>query len=493
MSSQEPAVLDLQQLRPFVDLMREHVGVPLTVVAPTESGEPIEANGQVIGRLRAAGTSKLELQALAALLGWAADRQLTVTDLTRQSARLWQELNFFHRMSRRLDEMPNPEEAMPALVEALTRLLGSKFGWIMLNVPEERHWTVGGEPEPPGLLELARSVQATGTGLALTRVSQLPMPVSAEVRDRLSALFPLVLAPLVDAGQLVGVVAIAGPNRGVPYSSFAVKLLYSSAAMAIGVVRRERMIRQAQSAAELRRELEVARSIQQTLRPRRPLEGTGLQCWGWCREATIVGGDLYGWWHSEGLDKPTWFYVGDVSGHGVGAALFMSNAYAILRALCQEEDSPAVVADCLNEILHEDIAQSGQYLTLSLLRFDPSSRRLQYVGLGHPPLLLLRRDAERPEVLEGEGMPAGLFLGTHNQQADWPVSPGDLVLAYTDGITESSAPDGEHFGLDRLADLMVAHRARPLAEVGNAILESLDTFTGPSAPADDQTLMLVRF
>lgn len=491
MSSPEPVTLDIQAIRPFLDLIAGPEEMPFTLVGPDEGGHPVSANGRIVARLQAPDATPEQLDAWASMIGWAADRQLTVADLTRQSARLWQELNFFHRMSRRLDEMPDPEAAMPALLEALVRLLGSKSGWIILTQPEERRWALGGEPEPPGLLALAQSVQATGTGLALTRADQLPETLDAETAAGLAAVFPLVLAPLVDAGQLVGVVAIARPNKGVPYSSFAVKLLYSSAAMAIGVIRRERMIRQAQAAAEHRRELEVARSIQLALRPRRPLDGQGVTAWGWCREATVVGGDLYGWWHGE--NGPTWCYVGDVSGHGVGAALFMSNAHAILRALCAEEYSPAIVADYLNDLLHEDIAQSGQYLTLSLMRFDPSTRRLHHVGLGHPPLLLLSLDAEAPESLEGEGLPAGLFPGAQNVEAEREVAPGDLVLAYTDGITECESLSGEAFGTERLSALLVKHRAESLEAIGAAILAELEAFTCSAAPADDQTLMLVRF
>jgi serine phosphatase RsbU (regulator of sigma subunit)/antitoxin (DNA-binding transcriptional repressor) of toxin-antitoxin stability system len=455
-----------------------------------EAGELVTANGQPVARLAALNDTTADT-AGAALLGWAADRVLTVKDLTRQSARLWQELAFFHRITVKLDALAAPLEGMPVLLEALVKLLRSRDGWLVASLGRGGEWASGDRPMPPGLAKLATAAQASGGSLSLSRPEHLPEGLAPHEREALLAAMPLLVAPLAAQGELAGFVAVASPMAEGPYTSFSAKLLHTGASLATGLVQRCRMLQAAESAASLRRELEVARRIQQSLRPRQPLERPDVACWGWCREAAIVGGDMYGWWTPETPDAPIWCYIGDVAGHGVGPALLMSNAYAVLRALCREEGDAGRVASRLNALMCEDIEAAMEYLTLSLMRLDPAGRQLHYVGLGHPPVLLWRRGHDAPIWLEGDGMPAGLFASATYQEAIVPLEPGDLLVAYTDGITEAELPDGEPFGQDRLAELIRVHRDAPLPAIGQALIGALGE-NGDAYPDDDQTLLIMR-
>lgn len=464
------------------------------LAADAAEGELVEANGQPVARLTPQDPAcAADTAAAAALLSWAADRVLTVKDLTRQSARLWQELGFFHRISGKLDALLHPEDGLPVLLESLTKLLRSRAGWLHTwEGPAERAWSVGDRPAPPALRKLAEAARASGSALAVSQAAHMPETLSASEREALLAFMPIVIAPVQVQGALVGAVAVGAPITPGPYMSFAAKLLYGGTAMANGLLLRARMIAEAESAASLRREMEVARRIQQSLRPRAPLALPTVSAWGWCREATMVGGDMYGWWTPESAHQPVWCYIGDVSGHGVGPALLMSNAYAVLRALCREEATASAVADRLNALLCEDIEQAMEYLTLSLMRIDPVAGELHYVGLGHPPVLLLRAGEDAPVWLEGDGLPAGLFSGETYQSATVKLQPGDLLVAYTDGITERELSDGEAFGPEGLAAFMAARRDAPLADIGHALVSELEGDGAGEAPSDDQTLLLVR-
>lgn len=483
----------MRGLEPLFGWLEALTGLHWQALPPdAEDGARVVANGQPLAALAAEGADEALLAGAASLVSWAADRLLTVQDLTRQSARLWQELGFFHRMGGRLDAVARPLDGLPVLLEAVARLLRSKAGWLLTRDPEAPAFALTERPVPDGLWAIAEAARSGGGALALSKPEHLPEGLSSAERAELAEGLPLLVAPLLAQGELVGVMAIAAPIDGQPYSSYASKLVFSGASMATGLLLRARMVREAESAASYRRELEVARRIQHTLRPRRALELPELTCWGWCREAALVGGDLYGWWASAQPGEPIWFYVGDVSGHGVGPALLMSNAYAVLRALCREGLPAPEVAERLNAVLCEDIEQSVEYLTLTLMRYEPTTRTLHYVGLGHPPVMLFRAGADEPEWLEGEGLPAGLFSGVDYPERTVQLAPGDLLVAYTDGIPESEFLDGEPFGLNGLARFIARHREAPLRAIGEALVNALEANSPGEMPADDQTLLLVR-
>lgn len=483
---------DVASLAPALDALASLAGGAWSLAPADEDGVPVVANGQVVARLRPAEPAETAA-ALARALGWAADRQLTVQDLARQTARSWQELTFLHRMATRLDELPRDDDAMPALLGELARVLGAGAGWIVVPGARARTWSLDGTPPPDGLPDLASGIQASGMALAVATAADVPEDVDPEDAEAFAPHLPLVVAPMLDQGDPIGLIALARPRDGAPWSSFAAKMVFSAAAMGAGVLHRARLMDETRRSAALRRELEVARTIQDGLRPRSAPARHDLTAWGWRREATAVGGDLYGWWGEDRPDAPMWFYVGDVSGHGVGAALIMSNAYAVLRTVCRAEDDAARAADRFNDQICEDIEDAPEYLTLALLRYDPTARALSHVGMGHPPVLLLPAGAAAPTTLSGDGLPAGMFGGTGYRASSCEVADGDLLLAFTDGLIEAERPDGEPFGLDRLAAALAAGRDLPLPELGAALVAAVEAFTGEVELSDDQTLLLVRF
>lgn len=483
---------DVASLEPALAILGELAGGGWSLAPADADGVPVTANGVVVARLRPAEPREAA-EALARALSWAADRQVTVRDLARQAARSWQELTFQYRMAKRLDELPRPEDAMPALLGELARVVGATAGWIAAPGTRPGTWSLDGTPAPAGLPDLASDIQASGMALAVAGPADLPEDVDPEDAAGLAAHLPLVVAPMLDQGDPIGLIALARPRDGAPWSSFAAKVVFSAAAMGAGVLHRARLMDETRRSAELRRELEVARTIQDGLRPRHAPARSDLAAWGWRREAAAVGGDLYGWWGEDRPDAPMWFYVGDVSGHGVGAALIMSNAYAVLRTVCRAEDDAARAAARFNDQICEDIEDAPEYLTLALLRFDPSRREIAHVGMGHPPVLLLPAGAAAPVVLAGAGLPAGMFAGSPYDAQARAVGAGDLLLAFTDGLIEAERADGEPFGLERLADALVAHRDRDLPALGAALVAAVGAFAGVAEVADDQTLLLVRF
>ena len=237
----------------------------------------------------------------------------------------------------------------------------------------------------------------------------------------------------------------------------------------------------------LERELSVAREVQRELLPREVPDVAGLELAGVCRPAIAVGGDYYD--YLQDGDGRLGLVIADVSGKGVPAALLMASLQASMRSGFPTAGSSARLAAGLNDALFRS-SSAARYATAFLSAFDPETRRLSYSNAGHLPAILVRKD-ETIRCHEG-GMPIGLFEGAAYETATRTLAPGDLLALFTDGVTEAPAPDGEEFGAERLADLLRAHRARPLDEVIETVLDALLRWSGPVDAHDDITLVLAR-
>ena len=233
-------------------------------------------------------------------------------------------------------------------------------------------------------------------------------------------------------------------------------------------------------------ELNFAREVQQALFPRRfPLD-SGLEFSGVCVPAAGISGDYYD--ILERSDGRLVFAVADVSGKGLSAAILMSNVHAGLRILVEAGHSPAELCRQLNRHLCR-ITESHRFATLFYAEWNQPERRLTYVNAGHTvPMLVGSKGSQR---LESGGLPIGLLPQSCFQAGSATLEPGDLVVLYSDGITEAGVLKTEPFGERRLEALIEAHRRQPLREIEGEVLDAVRRWTG-NEPHDDMTLLLVR-
>ncbi len=329
--------------------------------------------------------------------------------------------------------------------------------------------------------------------------------VSARLVFPLLARLPAALRLALDAlivvsGTIFGsiVVIVTDPFFLLAQPRAALLLVAFNAVLAAGVAvalgAYDRMRRQIEASYRvlrerdaLERELTVAREVQRELLPGGAPSVAGLELAGVCRPAIAVGGDYYDYLQDGG--GRLGLVIADVSGKGVPAALLMASLQASMRSRFPTAGSPERLAAGLNEALLGS-SSAARYATAFLSAFDPETRRLSYSNAGHLPAILIRKD-EMIRCHEG-GMPIGLFEGAAYETATRTLAPGDLLALFTDGVTEAPAPDGEEFGAARLADLLRAHRARPLDAVIEIVLDALLQWSGPIDAHDDVTLVLAR-
>ena len=235
-------------------------------------------------------------------------------------------------------------------------------------------------------------------------------------------------------------------------------------------------------------DLALAQEENESLLPRRLPQDGAWEIGIHYRPSRILSGDFY-----DFMARPEpgalALAVGDVSGKGISAGLLRSGLQATLRALSQESFSPKAILDRSHR-LFLDASSRGRFATVFYGIVDPQRSKLVYANAGHNPPLL-RRATGAVEELKATGSVLGALQNTRFDQAETSLEPGDLLVLYTDGVTEASDAMEQFYGEGRLAAALDRWVAAPLQEIANRIVEDLLRFA-PGEPSDDRTLVLFR-
>ena len=239
-----------------------------------------------------------------------------------------------------------------------------------------------------------------------------------------------------------------------------------------------------------RAQMEIAREIQRTLLPDHPLTLAGVRFAGRCLPAVEVGGDYFGYFPREpdGADS----FIGDVSGHGVGAALLMAEARSAFMMQRLISASAAPILEKLNDLLFDDLDRATLFMTACCSTFNARTSELSYANAGHPPALLLRADQDCCGLLQAGGMLLGIRKAVKFEETITVLNEGDIVVFYTDGITERASESGEFFGIGRLGDAIIAHRHKEPEALVTAVLDVVDRFGGRRPHDDDVTIVAMK-
>lgn len=233
------------------------------------------------------------------------------------------------------------------------------------------------------------------------------------------------------------------------------------------------------------REFEDARLIQRGLLPTTTPRVAGIEIAVAWQPANGVGGDCF---DTLAFGSALGVSIADIAGKGLPAALLMSNLQAAVRAFAQESVPPSSICSSVNRLLCRNMA-SGRFATFCYARIEPATRRIVYSNAGHNPPLLVRADGSLALLSEG-GMVLGVFTDTAYEQAELPLTSGDRLVFYTDGITESRSGDGEEYGEERLTAAALAIRRDSPEAMKDALLADVNAFTGGRFE-DDATLIVV--
>lgn len=239
----------------------------------------------------------------------------------------------------------------------------------------------------------------------------------------------------------------------------------------------------------LEKELQLARQIQARLLPAAAPLVLGLDLAGLSFSAQEVGGDYYDFIPLP--DGRVGLVIADVSGKGVPAALLMSAFRASLLSQALEGEEPGLLLERLNRFLHRSV-EPGRFVTAFLGLLDPVNGRFHYANAGHNPPVIWREAGGAPVELMAGGFMLGAFAA-----GTWPservdLAPGDLLVLYTDGVTEAQDASGDFWGEERLHEFLAGHHEMECGPLAEAIVQRVREFEGTTGPSDDITLLLAR-
>jgi sigma-B regulation protein RsbU (phosphoserine phosphatase) len=299
----------------------------------------------------------------------------------------------------------------------------------------------------------------------------------------------ILCVPLMTKDMVTGVVYVDNRLQAGIFTPDDLELLSAIASSAAIAIENARLYQVAVEKGRMEQELQMAHQVQASL-----LRCAMPQVPGWefasrWRPAHEVAGDYY---DLIMLDKgQLGLVIADVSGKGMAAALFMALTRSVVRACAGHNSSPADGIAHANQLICAD-SSGGMFVSLFYGLLDPRSGQLTYVNAGHNPPLLCRGEQDELTELGRTGIILGVLEEAAFEQRTIQLHPGDLLLLYTDGVTEATDGQGEEFGEQRLRRIVHQRRGAPVAEIVIAIEQAVGEFVGTAAASDDITIAAAK-
>jgi phosphoserine phosphatase RsbU/P len=289
---------------------------------------------------------------------------------------------------------------------------------------------------------------------------------------------------------LVGIMGLGGKLSEEPYSKEDRELLMTVAREMGLSLENAKLLEVAKREAEMSRDLEIARQVQQNLFPKQLPVVAGWEFAGICKPAKAVGGDYYDIF--EAVPGKVVVALGDVSGKGLGASFLMSSVHGSIRTRvtsCINE--PLKLIEELNAYLLSSTSKNI-FVTLFFGIIDLETGKLSYVNCGHPPAIVIRQERNQQERLTRNGPGLSMLASARFSQGECQLQSGDAIVVYSDGVTEAKNNREEMYEEERLSELLNNASGLEATAIMDKILESVDQFASGAEQADDISVIAVK-
>lgn len=300
---------------------------------------------------------------------------------------------------------------------------------------------------------------------------------------------PLLLVPLLARGQFTGALAVDQGTRHRAFSSHEIQIIMGIANQAAVAIENARLNQEAEESKRLEYELGLAQQIQASFLPESCPQPPGYEISAAWRVAREVGGDFYDFVEAPG--GRIGVICADVSDKGIAAALFMVLSRTLIRAMAIGKPTPSEALERANDLILSD-TRSDMFVTAFYGVLDPHENRVYYANAGHNPPIWYRHDLEEITFLNTHGMALGVESQISLPERSMTMHQGDVLLIYTDGITDATNVYEQEFGTSRLADIVSSQADRSVDELVDEVLKQLATFTSGIEQFDDLTLVAIK-
>ncbi len=325
--------------------------------------------------------------------------------------------------------------------------------------------------------------------LEFQRNQGLPIlnPVPEVVLQRLELGYGAAL-PLIANTELVGAMVIGVTRHNQMPEGRSLSILVGIAQQTALAINNARLSREAMARQRLDQELSLARDIQTSFLPKDVPHVAGWGVAAAWQAARQVGGDFYDFIALH--DGRYGIVIADVADKGVPAALFMALSRTLMRAVAFTGRAPADALSRVNELILTD-SRSDLFVTMFYTVWNPTSGEAIYANAGHNPPMLVRADGTLSE-LPSHGIALGVIEHIAPEASVVQLQPGDVLLLYTDGITDALQHDDQEFGLNRLKNVLINACSLPAEDIATTIMDAVRDFAGNEPPFDDQTLVVLK-
>lgn len=306
----------------------------------------------------------------------------------------------------------------------------------------------------------------------------------------------IMCVPLIEKDSVIGLVYVDSQQENKEFAEADAEVLESLAGQAAVAIVNAKLYAEASDKERIRHELTLGAKIQTDLLPKTIPPVDGLDIYGFMKPAKEVGGDYYDFIVHEGTKRSITICIGDVSGKGVGAGIVMAMARSALRSLVQRDKAPAStlpLVQGLNTHLCGDIPR-GMFMTLNVLNWSADTKKLKYTPAGHEHILIYRAARRDVERIKAGGIACGVLKQANAQlkEKELDLAKGDVVLLYTDGVTECMNAKHEEFELESVIRILKTKGTSTAKEICDAVYSALEEFRGQAEVHDDITLVALR-
>ncbi len=429
--------------------------------------------------------------------------EFELNSLSREILERYEELNLLCDIGQTLGVIFDADTIYQTVLDKMTEVIGAQQAWIMIldKEGESLHLAAAKGLAQP---EMARATVRMGEGISgkvakeekpwlIEEAGQLPLELLAG-KD-LSQLepfvsFPMICVPLQVKGRVLGVINVAGKRSAGEFTAGDLKLLSTIASQAAISIYNTQLIEELKQSERVKRDMEIAERIQMSLLPKGPPPFRGVELAGRCVPARNIGGDYYDFFtiSEDVLD----IVIADVSGHSVGAALVMAATRSVLRAEVLQNSGPGGVLTRASAVMYDDLAAAELFITLFYVRYERKTGKLTYANGGHNLPFTYRAVDQRCTTIDADGMLLGVVDNLHFDQGGVRLGSGDILVLYTDGVTEAKNDAGEQFGQERLYRLVQQNGKMTAQGLLDEVYRQLYRHISDAAQSDDFTTVIMK-
>jgi sigma-B regulation protein RsbU (phosphoserine phosphatase) len=416
-----------------------------------------------------------------------------------ENARLYQKeraqaetLLLLNEVGRETSSILDVEELLRRAAEQIKRVIDYQILSLMLYDEKQKVFRhridVKHGQHVQGKLRVAVSEGIVGAAATLKAPVRVPdvsadpryLMVNPETRSELAI-------PMIHKGQVIGVLDLESPQLNYFTEDHVQTLSILAANLAVSLENARLYEKLARDEARLERDLQAAKRIQGALLQPVPSEDYGLDMAARYLSAREVCGDLYEFLRYG--PQQLGIALGDVSGKGTAAALYGAVAIGIMRSLAPQKLQPADILKQMNQIVGERRIE-GRFMTACFATWQKGKRKLRVANAGQSQPLLYKDG--HCEKIELTGFPLGIFEEVNYDEWNGVLEPGEILVFHSDGIAESTNPEGQFFGTEKLRKLIEQHHELQATELADLILREVDWFTQNAPLADDRTLVIAK-